>query len=172
MLKKILLYTSAFLLFISPVYADTSTLPDKAASDLGLDNFHPDQYLPIFRFGGLVDLIIGILVSVVILFFLFKIIQSGITIIGSGSDAQKKQGAFKSIINAFIGLILVFLSVAITTFILSFFGVTSSGSLLPDCNKVSDKATCIKNASKLFRNGEYEKDCKTVGGQMSGGICS
>lgn len=151
---------------VSLVHAETNS---EIATQLGLDRVDITKYLPILKFDNLIDTILNLLFVVLILFFIVRVIVTGIKVGGAGGDTAKRQEAIKGLINAIIGLVISLLALVITNFVLGFLGVATPTSILPDCSQISDttsRQTCEKNNQKLTNKGNLKNstDCINSGG--------
>jgi len=85
----------------------------------------PSQFsnLSNLNFGGIIAILINILLIVAALSFFFMILLGGLRIIVSGGKKDNINAARQQIVNAFIGLIIVFSSWAIMSYLGSVFGI-------------------------------------------------
>lgn len=107
---------------IRVLLAQVSPIENRALPDLTKKSSDPAVL-----FGNLLAGIIGVMLVIATLLTLLQLFQGGLEWITSGGDKTGLENARNRILNALIGLLIIFVAWAVYIMILQFLGVIGSG---------------------------------------------
>ena len=90
-----------------------------------LDLLPRGQFTPLneISISGIIAAFVHIVLIVASLLFVFNILFGGIKLIISGGNREKSEESRRQIVNAFLGVFIVFITWAILGFLSQFFGI-------------------------------------------------